>query len=209
MGDDIELVWLPWETALSKAPPRHGGGRKDRDEVHSVQSAVLYAPRPKFLGVFGAGLQSFAAHAEVRKGNPVVYLGDSETNRLQIISRERLSDFVALFRRLRGNPNFLFSVKLRFQTDHGEFGGAEHLWFSVDDFDGVEFIEATCLNEPHAVSTLKSGVRARHALERLSAWRIDSALGEFDAETVGALVRRLAELSEAAAAKLGLRPLEG
>ncbi len=204
VGQGIELAWLPWAHALSTAAPRFGGGRDDRDSIHGVPSAVLFAPKKKWLGLFGSGLQSLAAHAKAMRGDTVLYISDSQTRRAEILSRERVPMLVALFKRLGANASFKFYVKLGYATDGGESGGKEHLWFEIHGFEGHEHVEATCLNVPNAVAALKEGLRGRHSLGLLSDWKIDSAIGEFDAEHVGLLVHRLETMPDEEAKALGI-----
>ena len=135
VGRDLPLLWLPWEEALSRAQPRHGGGKADRDEVHGSPTAVLFAPGQKFLGFFGSGLKSPASHLPVLEGSPLLYVSNSHTRRMEVLSRERLPTLKALFGKLGANERFKFLVKLGYPTfDPEQYGSREHIWFEVHSF---------------------------------------------------------------------------
>lgn len=190
VGRDLPLLWLPWEAALSRHGPRSGGGKADRDEVHGVPSAVLYAPGRKVLGLFGSGLELPSKHLPVLEGSPILYVSNAQTRRMEVLSRERLPVLQALFGKLGRNEHFKFLVKLGYPTVDPRFGTREHLWFEVHGFDGAR-VDATCINSPHAVPTLREGQRGVHELELLSDWTIFCPLGRFDAERVGVLLHVL------------------
>lgn len=200
IGADLPVLWLPWEEALKRRGPRHGGGREDRDDVHGVPTAVLFAPAKKFLGFLGSGLASLTEHLPVLKGSPIFFISNAQTRRMEQLSRERLPDFRELFARYSKTGRFAFLVKLGYPTENGTYGGREHLWFEVHAIEGEE-VDATCINSPRAVPSLREGLRGRHALSLLTDWAIFSPLGRFDAERVGVLVHVLenppAQLREA------------
>jgi hypothetical protein len=203
VGRDLPLLWLPWEEALSTWRPKHGGGRDDRDELHGVPSGVLFAPKKKFLGLFGRKVALPLVHLPILEGSPVLYVSNAHTRRMEVLSRERLPTLRALFAKLGANEQFKFLVKLGFPTDGGALGGREHLWFELHAFDG-ETVEATCINAPHAVAALAHGLRAKQPLALTSDWTIFCPLGRFDAERVGVLVHLLDSAPEEVAKSLGL-----
>lgn len=203
VGRDLPLLWLPWEEALSRSPPRFGGGRDDRDDAHGLPSGVLFAPGKKVLGLFGSGLASPAVHRKVLDDSPILYVSNAMTRRMEILSREKLPVLQALFARLGANEHFRFLVKLGYPTVDATHGEREHLWFHVHRFDGAQ-VEATCINSPHAVPSLHEGHRGTHALALMSDWTILSPLGRFDAERVGVLVHALEQAPPELLAELGL-----
>jgi hypothetical protein len=203
VGRDLPLVWFPWEEALTKRAPRHGGGRDDRDGVHGGPSAVLFAPGRKVLGVFGSGLELPSKHLAVLEGSPILYVSNSHTRRMEVLWRERLPVLRALFGKLGGNENFQFLVKLGYPTTDPTWGSREHLWFEVHGFSG-EQVDATCINSPHAVPTLREGLRGLHELALLSDWTVFCPVGRFDAERVGVLVHVLDHAPPEVRNELGL-----
>ena len=204
VGRQLPLLWLPWEDALSRKKPKHGGGKKDRDVVHGNPTAVLFAPGKKFLGFFGSGLASPASHLPVLEGSPILYVSNQHTRRMEVLSRERLPQLKALFGKLGGNERFKFLVKLGYPTvDPEEYGSREHIWFEVHSF-GAEHVDATCINQPHSVPGLREGLRGLHELNLISDWTIFCPVGRFDAERVGLLVHVLDGAPQELRSQLGL-----
>jgi hypothetical protein len=204
VGRALPLLWLPWEEALARSKPKHGGSRADRDDTHGKPTAVLFAPGKKFLGYFGSGLASPSSHMPVLEGSPVLYVSNSHTRRMEVLSRERLPTLKALFGKLGGNEQFRFLVKLGYATvEPDQFGAREHIWFEVHSFGG-EHVDATCINQPHSVPSLREGLRGLHELTLISDWTIFCPVGRFDAERVGLLVHVLDSAPEELRAQLGL-----
>lgn len=204
VGRELPLLWLPWEQALSRKSPKFGGGRGDRDEVHGNPTAVLFAPARKFLGFFGSGLSSPSSHLQVLEGSPILYVSNSHTRRMELLSRERLPTLKALFGKLGGNEQFKFLVKIGYPTaDPDQYGTREHIWFEVHGFGG-EHVDATCINQPHSVPALKEGLRGLHALTLITDWTIFCPVGRFDAERVGLLVHVLDGAPDELRTQLGL-----
>lgn len=205
VGRELALLWLPWEEALERKRPKHGGGKADRDEVHGNPTAVLFAPGKKLFGLFGSGLDSVAKHLPVLEGSPILYVSNSHTRRMEVLSRERLPTLKSLFGKLGANEHFKFLVKLGYPTaDPGQYGSREHIWFEVHSF-GAEHVDATCINQPHSVPALREGLRGLHELSLISDWTIFCPLGRFDAERVGVLVHVLESAPPELRAQLGLR----
>jgi hypothetical protein len=203
VGRDLPVVWLPWEEALRRHGPKFGGGKGDRDDVHSGPSAVLYAPGKKTFGLFGSGLELPARHLGVLEGSPILYVSNAQTRRMEVLSRERLPALRVLFGKLGANERFKFLVKLGYPTVDATFGSREHIWFEAHSF-GDEHVDATCINQPHAVPTLKEGQRGPHELQLLSDWTIFCPVGRFDAERVGLLVHLIDNAPDALRKELGL-----
>jgi hypothetical protein len=67
------------------------------------------------------------------------------------------------------------------------------LWFEVHAVE-VDQIDATLLNQPHAITSMHEGQRASHALNLLSDWAIMCTHGRFEPDSVGELERYLAEV---------------
>lgn len=65
-------------------------------------------------------------------------------------------------------------VKLGLTTDNGS--DHEHLWFEVHDI-GADTVDATLVNQPFAIASLKPGQRGTHALELLSDWTVMTPAG--------------------------------
>ncbi len=203
VGRNLPVLWLPWEEALTRHGPKHGGGRADRDVVHGHPTAVLFAPGKKFLGLFGSGLELVSRHLPVLGASPILYVSNAHTRRMEVLSRERLPTLKALFIRLGANENFKFLVKLGYPTVDPTYGSREHIWFEVHSF-GAEHVDATCINQPHAVPTLREGLRGTHELALVSDWTVFCPLGRFDAERVGLLIHVLENAPDELRKELGV-----
>lgn len=77
-------------------------------------------------------------------------------------------------------------VKIGYRTDGGGENDREHLWFLVHEaFD--DSVDATLVNKPFHVASLREGQRQRYAIDHLSDWTIISPLGSIDPRTCRAL----------------------
>ena len=65
-------------------------------------------------------------------------------------------------------------MKLGLPTDDGN--DHEHLWFEVHAIEG-DTVDATLVNQPFAIASLKAGQRGTHSLEKLSDWTLLTPAG--------------------------------
>jgi uncharacterized protein YegJ (DUF2314 family) len=183
-GEDMELVWLPWEEAMQHVAQGTAGGADDRDESHTGARGVLFA---------ATGRESPAKFLPILRENPLLYVSDMETERMTLLASERLPRFLRLFSRFGRSDGWMFLVKLGYPVDGAESpNDREHLWFEVHAYDGGS-VDATLLNAPYRIAALSEGARAQHSLDRLSDWAILCEHGRFDANTVAELERSLLE----------------
>jgi hypothetical protein len=180
IGQGIDLVWLPWEEAIGKVDQRLVGTRADRDDVHSLPAAVLFAPG---RGLFGRRYQSAARYMKRLSENPLIFLTAAETERMARLAAERWEAFRLLFERQSGVEGWAFLVKLGYAVDTAETGEREHLWFELHDI-AEDDVEATLLNQPYGIARLQEGDRGRHPLALLSDWTIFSPRGRFTPDTL-------------------------
>ena len=187
-GQDIDLVWLPWQDGAKKARRSSPGGRADRDDAHRGARGVLFARR---RGLLRQKYESPAVYVTLLQQNPVLYVSSAETERMALLASERLPRFFALFDRFGSEERWMFLVKLGYRVDAPTSAeDREHLWFRVHAHDRGE-VDATLLNAPYAIRRLREGDRARHSLELLSDWTILCKAGRFDADTVRELERAI------------------
>ena len=189
VGRGLALAWLPWPDALKKQRRLSNGGAKDRDESHSVPSAVLYAPRRRFFGLLGTALRNPAVLAEEVTEGAVHFVSNMESKRMAQLARERLPRLRPLVERFGGDEDWLFLLKLGYEVDDGE-GEREHLWFEVHELE-EDAVDATCINTPIAVAALSEGLRGRHELSRLSDWMVLCEHGRFGPDEIVHLERAL------------------
>ncbi len=174
-GRDLDVVWLPWQDGVTRVKKGLLGTGKDRDEYHSHPSAVLFAPGKKLLGRRRYG--SLATYAKKLSDNPLLYVSSMETERMSLMAKERLGQFVALQKRHGSEDGWGFLVKLGYPMDD-DADNREHLWFIVHDVREGE-VDATLVNQPYHIARMHEGQRGWHKLELLSDWTIFSPRGRF------------------------------
>jgi len=187
VGERLELVWLPWETAIERLPSGHLGTDPDRDETHTGPAGVLFVPTQ---GVKRRRYVGLSSCVPILERNPIYYVSDQEAERASRLAKEKLATFVDLHRRFAGHEDWGFTVKLGFESDAlgDDAPKHEHLWFEVHGLaDGS--VDATLLNEPFFVRDLREGERNRHSLDRLTDWTITSPHGSFSPERLYHLLR--------------------
>lgn len=187
-GRALPLFWRPWERCVARLRNKALGGSADRQgSVHELPSGVLYAPRRRFLGLFGSDAASPAVYSAMLGDNPLLYVPTMETRRLEMLSRERFEDFRALQAAHAGQEKWVFLMKLGYPVDGAEDDSREHLWFEVHAIAG-DRVDATLINAPYAVAQLTEGTRGIHDLSLMSDWTILCERGRFDPETVKGLL---------------------
>jgi len=192
IGADMDLVWLPWEQGIRQFPRGTPGARdSDRDDFHSIPSAVLLAPGRKLLGLFGRRYRNPLCYRPLLDGNPLLFVSNLETLRMSMLAQERLDVFLELLARFTGSKDWLFMVKIGYPVDEAQDeDDREHLWFEVHGAD-AESVDATLTNQPYAITRMREGDRARHSLDGMSDWNIFCEYGRFDPDTVVHLIREL------------------
>jgi hypothetical protein len=188
VGEDMPLVWLPWEAAIEERKPMAGGGTEDRDPSHDGPSAVLFVPGKKLLGLFGSPYKNPEVLLPILDDEPLLFVSSAETERMRVLSQERLDDLRALFAQWGAQEGWVFLVKLGYPVDDEDAAGVgtEHLWFEVHVFDG-ERVDATLINQPYGIARLQQGDRGWHPLSLMSDWATLTPLGRFGPDRVGLL----------------------
>jgi len=82
-----------------------------------------------------------------------------------------------------------FHVKLGIPSEGA--GGAEHLWFDVQEAT-AKTVDATLINQPYIATSLREGQRGTFDLRLLTDWAIESPRGRYTPESVLQLERGLA-----------------
>jgi len=104
------------------------------------------------------------------------------------LTAERAGQTIEVLRGLKGEFESLdlpVLVKLGYATEGGGPGSREHLWFQVHRI-GEGSVDATLVNSPHHVPSLKIGQRGEFDLTRLSDWAIMSPAGTMNPRNVSA-----------------------
>ena len=188
-GNDLPLVWLPWEAGLQQVDVTLGG-MTDRDADHGGERGILFAPAKDS----SERLETPRCYIPMIEADPIFYVSSAETERMQRLARERLPSFLALQSRYAKNRKWDFHVKLGLATDgDGDdhtCGGAEHLWFDVHGAT-AKSVDGTLLNQPFRIASLRQGHRGTFDLRLLTDWSIESPRGRYTSESVLQLERGL------------------
>lgn len=150
---------------------------REHDEEHGTKRAVVCDPSER-AGFLGLGRRRPSASAFFRRFDgdrpAVVFFSDAVTEMMAERARATVPALLGVRAELpRICPTLL---KLRYETDSG---GAEHLWFEVQEMDG-DTAEATLLNEPHDIRAMHAGERRRHSLARLTDWAVQTPAGQIN-----------------------------
>lgn len=186
VGLDMELAWLDPATALRKLPrPRGGGGREDRDDIHSDDRGVLVVKQKGML--WGFRYRSPAIFLPTLQNHPILYVSDLETSRRTALAHERLGLYLDLFARFADEEFAVFLVKLGLDTPSGV---REHPWFELHGVDGDAF-DATCTNEPRDIPDLAQGQRGRFPIAAMSDFTLLGPFGQVGPDGLPRLAREL------------------
>lgn len=184
VGSDLQLAWLPWQRVVAERELLLGGAA-DRDEIHGVPSGVLVAPGDD------GGWRDPTCYTELLEGDPLLYVTDGETERMALLAKERVHEFLRLQRQLAGAEGWQFLVKLGYLIDGAEGEhDREHLWFRVHGFR-ADVLDATLLNSPYRIERLHEGQRGEHSLDLLTDWLITGPYGSFGPSSLLELERSL------------------
>ena len=84
-GNDLPLVWLPWEAGLQQVDVTLGG-MTDRDADHGGERGILFAPAKDS----SERLETPRCYVPMIEADPIFYVSSAETERMQRLARERL-----------------------------------------------------------------------------------------------------------------------
>ncbi len=190
-GEDIELVWLPWQDAVKKLPHGVPGGERDRKDLsHTRDRGVLFRP---VADAGGRKYESLASYFPLLEKDPLFFVSSLESERMALLASERLPRFLDLLTQYGASQGWTFLVKLGFIADSSESReDREHLWFRVHAHAHGD-VDATLLNQPYCVAQLSEGARGRHSLDLLSDWGVACPHGRFGPDNVAELERLLGE----------------
>jgi len=191
VGQGLELLWTPWQMAISDLDPGSLGSASDRENCHDHPSGVLSAPKKRRFGLFGQRMQTPAVYREILADNPLLYHSQLETQRMSLLAKDRFQQLRRIEIRFRDADDWDILIKLGYQVD-GDPEQHEHLWFRVHGIDGA-LIDATLLNQPYGIARMNEGDRAKHPLDPISDWRIHSPFGDFRPDNIHELLAALPE----------------
>jgi hypothetical protein len=158
-----------------KAGPRYVELRDDPDNEHEKDRIVLCEPRGGLLGRWRSRVRpSKFLSRPLDEGGVIHFSSDASA-----LMAQRARNTYSMFRTLTQELDEFelpTLAKVGYRTDGGAELDVEHLWFEVHELFDNE-LEATLLNEPHAIARMHAGQRGRHSVESLSDWQIFTPVG--------------------------------
>ncbi len=158
-------------TEFNRRASKADRAMRDTDEFHNRNRAVLCDPvTGGFLSkIFGSTPRPNQI-LSAPQGDFMVFFPTQSTRLMARRARQTYSYFrqlVAEFAELKAKA----IVKLGYRVDGGEPDDLEHMWFEVHALND-ETIDATLVNNPRHVSTLKQGQRLLHPVQQLTDWML-------------------------------------
>jgi hypothetical protein len=124
------------------------------------------------------------------EGKHLIRFSDSATELTATRARESLSLVEPLLMEF-AEMKCTALVKLGYETDSGR-NGREHLWFELHGVVNDQ-LDATLVNDPFDIASMKSGDRRHHPAELVSDWAIMTPLGQLTPRSLE-IARKLREL---------------
>lgn len=154
------------------------------DADHVEKRSVICEPAGGWLSRLlrrGAAPSRFCRSADLE--GCVMHLSQAATE----LMAKRAAATLGVLRTLReefGDLELPTLVKMGYETDSGG-GNAEHLWFEVHEIfdDGVD---ATLVNEPHNIASMKVGQREKRPISRLTDWAMMTPVGQITPTSLSA-----------------------
>jgi len=152
-------------------------GLRDAEDHSDRRVVCCDARSPGFLGRI-LGFKEIRPSAllgrGMTEGRHLIAFSNGSTDLTAARARESLSLLEPLSSEFE-DLKCTAAVKMGYPTD-SEKGGSEHLWFEVHRIQG-DFIDATLLNEPFDIASMKAGHRDMHSVELLTDWAVMTPMG--------------------------------
>ncbi len=156
---------------FNRRAPKGVRALRDSDEIHNRNRTVLCEPvRPKWTHRFIKPPVLPSRLLSSPQGEFMVYFPSGATRLMAQRARQTYEMFRALtqeFAELKSKP----IVKLGYRIDNGGKDDFEHMWFEVHELH-ADGIDATLVNQPRNISSMKQGDRRVHPLDRLTDWML-------------------------------------
>ena len=180
-----EIRCMAAEEFMEKASPQHAELRHDSEGHHDEKRVVLCDPAGGLLKTFFGG-RPYPSRALSAPYPENSLIGFSSTATELMAQRARASfpffmtlagEMAALARDIPGFQSSLL-IKLGYKTDQAKDDtDREHMWFEYHGMNG-DRIDATLLNQPFNISSMKEGQRKLHKIEVLTDWTVFTPAGK-------------------------------
>lgn len=177
-GGEVRLV--PAREVLRHAGSDQREWRESVDETHLLGHAVVCdekVPR-RFFGLAPGRPRPSGFFQRDFPDGPLIQFSRAASDLMADRARQTYAYFRALRDEFAG-LELLSLVKLGYPVDRDDPEAREHIWFEVHDC-AEHSIDATCINQPYDVSSLREGLRGPHPVELLSDWTIYTPFGSIN-----------------------------
>jgi uncharacterized protein YegJ (DUF2314 family) len=158
---------------MRTASPEDAALRDPRD--HTDARVVLCDPNAKLVPGWMGKPRPARIFQLAMPDDALVFYSTNASRMAAERARGTYARMRAAFRDLEG-LGLPALVKLGYETDGGDKDDREHIWFEVHACH-EDAIDATCMNKPFHVASLKQGQRGKHSIDRLSDWQIMTPIG--------------------------------
>lgn len=185
IGENLRCTVVPWRYArddLSRqgmAPGRRPPALTDDDLV-----LASWKPTSSTTGAW----ESILPQLRQLGDEPVLYLSDYETDRMEALARLRWTSFAALVSDLQSASGWRFLAK--FSVTAPQRTTREHLWFEVHSANPTG-ADATLVSEPTQPNGLSAGDRRHMSLQQLTDFRVTGPLGVASPDNITQLLAAL------------------
>ena len=176
--EDLPIVVrkVIWTRGILKYEQDILGTEKDRETGHNSETELI------FLLGDDEKLYKLSEIDEALKDNPILFISNSETQRMSDVAIERFSyvrNIMAL-----NDENYAVIVKMGIKTDNGDsYDNKEHIWFELENIAG-DTLDLTLTQEPYDIKDLHQGDRGKYLLADLTNWVIYTPNGTVTPESV-------------------------
>ncbi len=207
VGDELDVTFQPWQEVVRTMDSSVPGGHDDRQGIAEENPHVGVRAVVCGAAMRGSFRQVWTWPREVverlESDDATIYMTQRATRRQARMARMRWGEFATAFVAAQKaalidveNPSAVFLLKAGFPVDEemGSDGSAkEHLWFEAHRFNG-DGADATLINQPVSVGTLKRGDRVHVRRDEISDWQVQTVAGSFGPQDVSELWRAIDSL---------------
>jgi hypothetical protein len=164
---------------FNRRAPKADRELRDADELHNTNRTVLCNPATRHWISRFIGTPAIPSRLLTEpQGDFMVYFPANASRLMTRRARQTYGMFRQLnaeFADLKVKP----IVKIGLQIDGGKADDLEHMWFEVHALNN-DTIDATLINKPFNVSSIKQGDRKLHSLEVLTDWMLIGPTGNMN-----------------------------
>ncbi len=162
----ILATYIPWTKGLDEYPRKILGGLDDRKNSHNTHSAFIFlydSPQNEKR----KKVSKISDFNEQLRENPLLFLSDSETQRMSALARERFG-----LVKYMADKQVTILVKVGLKVDSDETGSErEHIWVELQKVEGDKYY-ANLIQEPYDIKALHEGDTIEFTIDDVTDWKI-------------------------------------